>query len=263
MSSTVLTERRGTTLVITINRPEARNAVDAATAEAIGDALEAANTDPQVRVVVLTGAGDKAFCGGGDLKAMAAGEPLVPIDDEKRAWGFGGICEHPIDKPIIAAVNGFAIGGGTEIAMACDLIVADESAVFSLPEVRNGFIASGGGAIWLSKWVPRPVAMEILLMGERFDAEQAKAWGLVNRIAPAGTALETALAMADVIADNAPLAVQATKRLVAGLVGGEPVTDLEAWERSRAEQKSIHDTEDAKEGPRAFAEKRPPLYLGR
>jgi crotonobetainyl-CoA hydratase len=259
----VLTERRGSILLVTINRPEARNSVNAAVAEGIGDAVELARRDPDIRVVVLTGSGDDAFCGGGDLKDMAAGLSLVPADPEKRAWGFGGICEHPIDKPIVAAVNGAAIGGGLEVAMACDLIVATETASFSLPEVRNGFIASAGGAVWLSQWVPRAVAMEILLLGDRFSAAQAKDWGLINRVVPRGDALSAALELAEALAANAPLAVQASKRLVTGLVGTESVTDREAWARSNAEKKSIEDTEDAKEGPRAFTEKRPAIWKGR
>nr|WP_308114752.1 enoyl-CoA hydratase-related protein [Rhodococcus opacus] len=259
----VLTERRESVLLVTINRPEARNSVNAAVAEGIGDAIELARRDPDIRVVVLTGSGDTAFCSGGDLKDMAAGQALVPADPEKRAWGFGGICEHPIDKPVIAAVNGAAIGGGFEIAMACDLIVADDTAYFSLPEVRNGFLASAGGAVWLAQWVPRVVAMEILLLGDRFTAAQAKEWGLVNRVVPRGDALAVALEMAEVLAANAPLAVQASKRLVAGLVGTESVTDREAWARSNAEKKTIEDTEDAKEGPRAFTEKRPAIWKGR
>jgi len=259
----VLTERRGSILLVTINRPGARNSVNAAVAEGIGDAIELARRDPDIRVVVLTGSGDDAFCGGGDLKDMAAGLPLIPADPEKRAWGFGGICEHPIDKPIVAAVNGAAIGGGLEIAMACDLIVATETASFSLPEVRNGFIASAGGAVWLSQWVPRAVAMEILLLGDRFSAAQAKDWGLINRVVPRGDALSAALELAEALAANAPLAVQASKRLVTGLVGTESVTDREAWARSNAEKKSIDDTEDAKEGPRAFTEKRPAIWKGR
>ena len=258
----VLTELRGHVLIVTINRPEVRNAVNAAVAGGIGDALEAANTDPEVRAVVITGAGDQAFCGGGDLAEMAAGRSLQPGDPPRARWGFAGICAHPIDKPIVAAVNGFAIGGGTEIAMACDLVVADETARFSLPEVRNGFIASGGGAIWLAQRVPRAVAMEILLVGDRFDAEQAQRWGLVNRVVPRGGALSGALAVAEAVAANAPLAVQATKRLVAGIVDGEVVTDREAWARSAAEHAVSAQTAAAAEGPRAFVEKRPPRWTG-
>ncbi|WP_024793643.1 enoyl-CoA hydratase-related protein [Tomitella biformata] len=260
---TVIVERRGPVLVITINRPEARNAVNAAVAEGIGDALELAHTDPRIRAVVLTGAGVAAFCGGGDLKAMAAGESLDPADPVKAGWGFGGVCEHPIDKPIIAAVNGFAVGGGAQMALACDLLVAGQSAQFSLPEVRNGLVAASGGPVWLAKWVPRAIAMEILLLGDRFDAAQAQEWGLVNRVVPDGQVLPVALEIAAAIAARAPLAVQATKRVVAGVVDGVAVADLEAWSRSKVETLRNRATEDAQEGPRAFAEKRPSVWVGR
>lgn len=259
----VLTELRGAVLVITINRPRVRNAVDAAVAEGIGDALEYAQHDPAVRAVVVTGAAGPCFCSGGDLDEMAAGRGFEPADPAKGGWGFGGICEHPIDKPLVAAVNGHAIGGGAEIAMACDLVVAAESAEFSLPEVRNGYIATGGGLVWLSRWVPRPIAMEILLLGNRFSARQAQQWGLVNRVVPDGKALETAVALAAEIAANAPLAVQATKRLVAGLSGSRFVTAEADWARNHAERLRIHETDDAKEGPRAFVEKRAPVWKGR
>lgn len=139
-----LTELRDGVLIITLNRPHARNAMNADMAEQIGDALERAHHDPDVRVVVLTGAGEQAFCGGGDLVAMSEGQSLEPADPVKEAWGFGGVCRHPIDKPIIAAVNGFAVGGGAQIVLTCDLVVAEESAVFSLPEVGNGLVASSG-----------------------------------------------------------------------------------------------------------------------
>ncbi|WP_109526701.1 enoyl-CoA hydratase-related protein [Nocardia aurea] len=263
VESVVLTELHGAVLVITINRPQVRNAVDSAVAEGIGDALEYARDDPAVQAVVVTGSNGSCFCSGGDLTAMADGRGIEPADPAKRGWGFGGICEHPIDKPVVAAVNGHAIGGGAEIAMACDLVVAVESAEFSLPEVRNGYIASGGGVVWLSRWVPRTVAMEILLLGRRFSATQAEKWGLVNRVVPDGQALATAIELAQAIATNAPLAVRANKRLVAGLVDSRFVNAEDDWARCHAEHQRIHQTEDAKEGPRAFVEKRAPVWKGR
>ncbi|MEE2057200.1 enoyl-CoA hydratase-related protein [Rhodococcus artemisiae] len=259
----VLVEQIDQILVVTINRPHARNAVSAAVTQGLVDALARAQNDPDIRAVVVTGAGDEAFCGGGDLKEMAAGRSLYPSPEIERAWGFGGFCRHPIDKPIIAAVNGYAIGGGVEIAMACDLVVATESAWFSLPEVRNGFLASGGGAIRAAQWLPRAIAMEILLLGERFSARQAHEWGLVNRVVPDGRSLSTALDLAYRIATSAPLAVQATKRLVAGIVDGTAVTEVEAWARNDREDAVVSEAEDAKEGPRAFAEKRPAVWKGR
>ncbi|MCD2100444.1 enoyl-CoA hydratase-related protein [Rhodococcus rhodochrous] len=259
----VLTEFRDGILVVTLNRPHARNAVNADMAELVGDALERAHHDPEVRVVILTGAGDQAFCGGGDLVAMSEGQSLEPADPAKEAWGFGGVCRHPIDKPIIAAVNGFAIGAGAQMVLACDLVVADETAVFSFPEVGNGLVASSGAAVRLPAWLPRPLAMELLLLGRRFTAAEAHSWGLVNRVVPPGRALDEALTMAEAIGRQAPLAVQATKRMVAGIVDREFVTEQQAWERTLLETVANRATEDAKEGPRAFAEKRRPVWQGR
>lgn len=259
----VLTELRDGVLVVTINRPDTRNAIDADVAEHIGDALESAHHDPHVRVVIITGAGDQAFCGGGDLEAMSAGRSLEPVDPVKEAWGFGGVVRHPIDKPVIAAVGGFAIGGGAQIALACDLIVADETAVFSLPEVGNGLVVAAGAGVRLPAWLPRPIAMELLLLGRRFTAAEAHSWGLINRVVPAGGALDEAVAMAEVINRQAPLAVQTTKRVVAGIVDREFVTERDAWERNLREVAANRATDDAREGPRAFAEKRPPVWRGR
>src|SRR5574340_34559 len=258
----VLIERRDATMIVTLNRPHARNAVDASVAEGIGDALEAANVDPDVRVVVLTAAGDQSFCGGGDLKEIAAGRSLEPADPVKAAWGFGGVCEHPIDKPIIVAVNGIAVGGGAQMAFACDLVVADETATFVLPEVHNGLVAASGALVRLPMWVPRAVAMEIMLLAQPFDAAQAQAWGLVNRVTPKGRSLETALELAAIVAGHAPLAIQGTKRVIAGFVDGAQVTEQQAWARNKAEVALNRTTEDAQEGPRAFAEKRAPVYRG-
>jgi crotonobetainyl-CoA hydratase len=262
-AASALTELRDGVLVITLNRPHVRNAMNADMAEQIGDALERAHHDPDVRVVVLTGAGDQAFCGGGDLVAMSEGQSLEPADPVKEAWGFGGVCRHPIDKPIIAAVNGFAVGGGAQIVLTCDLVVAEENAVFSLPEVGNGLVASSGAAVRLPAWLPRPIAMELLLLGRSFTAAEAYAWGLVNRVVPPGRALEEAFVMAEAIGRQAPLAVQVTKRVVAGIVDREFVTERDAWERNLVESAANLATEDAKEGPRAFAEKRRPVWLGR
>lgn len=259
----VLTDFREGVLVVTLNRPRFRNAMNADMAEQVGDALEKAHHDPEVRVVILTGTGDQAFCSGGDLVAMSEGRSLEPADPLKEAWGFGGVCCHPIDKPVIAAVNGFAIGGGAEIVLACDLVVAEETAVFSLPEVGNGFVASAGAAVRLPAWIPRPIAMELLLLARRFTAAEAYSWGLVNRVVPHGRALEEAFAMAEIIVRQAPRAVQATKRVVAGIVDREFVTERDAWERNLVEATANRATMDAKEGPRAFAEKRPPLWQGR
>lgn len=259
----VLTEVRDGVLIITLNRPGKRNAMNAEMAGLIGDALESAHVDPAIRVVVITAAGDTAFCAGGDLVEMSSGRALEPSDQLRRSWGFGGLCRHAIDKPVIAAVNGLAVGGGAEMVLACDLVVACEHVEFSVPEVSNGFLAAAGGLVRLPAWLPRPIAMEIVLLGRRFTAVEAQSWGLVNRVVPKGAALECALELATLLSGHAPLAVQATKRAVAGITGREFVTEEAAWSRTGAEAEVIRRTEDAGEGPLAFAEKRSPVWRGR
>lgn len=262
-ASAVLVEQRQHVLVVTINRPDARNAVNKAVHVGLGLALERADQDPAVRAVVLTGAGDQAFCAGADLKAKSRGESLSPEDPAQAAWGFGGMVKHPISKPIIAAVNGFALGGGTELALACDLIVAAESATFGLPEVTRGLIAAGGGAFRIVEQLPRKLAMEILLVGEAFSAARALELGLVNRVVPAREVLHAAIALAEKIAANAPLAVQASKRLAVSLHNGAIAREGSAWERTKAEETRVNESEDAREGPLAFVEKRAPVWNAR
>ncbi|WP_066826422.1 crotonase/enoyl-CoA hydratase family protein [Sphingomonas mali] len=261
--SAVLVERRGAIMIITINRPEARNAVNQAVHIGMGEALEAAEHDPAIRAVIVTGAGDQAFCAGADLKALARGEDLRPADPVRRAWGFAGFVEHPIGKPIIAAVNGFALGGGTEIALASDIVIAADAVNFGLPEVKRGIYAGAGGAIRLARQLPPKIAMEYLLTGEPFSADRALALGLVNRVVPAAELLPTALAIAEQIAGNAPLSVQASKRIAMGIANGTIAAEQPAWEISRAEGAALFQSEDAKEGPRAFAEKRAPVWQAR
>ena len=262
-SLAVLTETVGHTLIITINRPEARNAINAAVHLGIGEAIERAQNDPEIRVVILTGAGDKAFCAGADLVALSRGEPLMPPDPAKVAWGFGGFVKHVIAKPVIAAVYGFALGGGTELALACDLIVAADTAQFGLPEVKRGIIAGAGGAFRLAQHMPRKLAMEYLLTGELFSALRAQELGLVNRVVPAAELMDAALALAEKIGANAPLSVQASKRIALGIVDGRQLPDDAFWAQSAAEAQAITRSDDAKEGPRAFAEKRPPVWKAR
>ena len=259
----VLVERRGHVLIATINRPEARNAINQAVHVRLGLALEEADADPQVRVVVLTGAGEQAFCAGADLKALARGEPLLPTDPVQLAWGFAGVVAHPISKPMIAAVNGFALGGGTELALACDLVVAAETAMFGLPEVKRGIIAAAGGAFRLVQQLPRKLAMEVLLTGEPFNAQRALELGFVNRVVAQAEVLATALQLAETIANNAPLAVQASKRIAAGVIDGAVAADRAAWALNDAEWERVRVSEDAREGPLAFAEKRAPIWKAR
>jgi crotonobetainyl-CoA hydratase len=256
-----LVERRGNVMIITLNRPEARNAVNAAVSIAVGDAIEQAQKDPDVRVVVITGSGDRSFCAGVDLKALAKGENVMHPEHPK--WGFAGYVQHSIDKPTIAAVNGTALGGGTELALASDLVVADESATFGLPEVKRGLIAAAGGVFRIVEQLPRKVGLELMFTGEPITAAEAAKWGLINHVVPDGSALPAALALAQRITVNAPLAVQASKRVALGVDDGVITDEDSKWARSLREIVTLVKSEDAREGPRAFAEKRQPVWKAR
>lgn len=257
-----LTEVRDGVMVITLNRPEARNAVNEEMCLLVGDALTEAEQDPDVRVVVLTGSGDKAFCAGADLKALSRGERIIP--EGREQWGLAGYVGHAISKPTIAAVNGPALGGGTELVLASDLAVAAETATFGLPEVERGLIAGAGGAFRLIAKLPPTVAMELLLTGEAISADRALELHLVNRVVPADEVLHTALELAATIAANAPLAVQAHKQIALHqLPGGERPAERAGWDLTYQLLPAIARSEDAKEGPRAFAEKRAPIWQGR
>lgn len=257
----VLVERRDHVLVLTINRPDARNAVDGDVWYLIGKALEEAQDDPEVRCIVLTGSGDAAFSAGLDLKALATGSLRIP--PEMAKYSFAGFARHFTSKPTIAAVNGKALGGGSELALACDLIVAVESASFGLPEVKRGLIAGGGGVFRITQVIPQKIALEMLMTGEPMTAQDAARWGLVNRVVPDGQALDGALELAAQIARNAPLAVQASKRLAYRLTDGEPAGEAEMWAANDQEIGVLFGSDDATEGPRAFAEKREPVWTGR
>jgi crotonobetainyl-CoA hydratase len=259
----VLTERRGHVLLITLNRPAARNAVNLAVTLGLGDALEEAEHDRGIWAVVLTGAGDKAFCAGADLKAVARGEPLTPADPVRAAWGFAGYVTHHISKPTIAAVNGFALGGGTEISLASDLVVAADTASFGLPEVKRGIYAGAGGVFRLPAQIPKKIAMEMILTGEPISARRALELGLVNRVVPQPDVVDTALELVGKITANAPLAVQASKRIANGIHDGKVPAEAGSWELSRAEGQALMRTADAAEGPRAFTEKRVPNWQAR
>ncbi|WP_238963378.1 crotonase/enoyl-CoA hydratase family protein [Mycobacterium paraintracellulare] len=254
-------ERRGNVSLITINRPDARNAVNGAVSTAVGDALEEAQRDPEVWAVVITGAGDKSFCAGADLKAISRGENL--FHPEHPEWGFAGYVHHFIDKPTIAAVNGTALGGGSELALASDLVIACENASFGLPEVKRGLIAGAGGVFRIVEQLPRKVALELVLTGEPMSAAEALRWGLINQVVPNGTVVEAALALAERITCNAPLSVQASKRVAYGADEGIIATEEFKWERTTREFTALLKSEDAKEGPRAFAEKRLPVWKAR
>ncbi|MFJ3621850.1 crotonase/enoyl-CoA hydratase family protein [Streptomyces iakyrus] len=250
----VRTERIGSTLLITLDRPEARNAVDAATATALAAALDELEADPALRVGVLTGEGGN-FSAGMDLKAALRGE-----SPEIEGRGFGGLTEARPDKPLIAAVEGFAMGGGFELALACDLIVAAEDARFGLPEVKRGLIAAGGGVIRLPGRVPHHLAMEFLLTGEPVDGRRAGELGLANRVTSKGQAVAEALRLAERVAENAPLALAAVKRVVRAAEGA---SDEEAFAFQRGEMKTLMASDDVREGMTAFAERRPARWTGR
>jgi enoyl-CoA hydratase len=250
----VLTERRGRVLLITINRPDQRNAVNAAVSHGIAAALDELDADPGLSVGVLTGAG-KGFCAGMDLKAFVAGErPHV------EGRGFAGITERSADKPLIAAIEGFAVAGGLEVALACDLIVAARGARLGVPEVKRSLVAAGGALLRLPRVLPRNVANELALTGDPIDAERAYQLGLVNRLAEPGQALEMALELAEAIAANGPLALAATKRI---MVESADWPDAEFFERQREISDPVFASEDAREGATAFSERREPVWKGR
>jgi enoyl-CoA hydratase len=254
MADEVLRERRGHVEILTINRPEARNAINRATAIALGDALDSCESDDDVWVVILTGAGDKAFSAGMDLKAFAKGE--FPSTDK----GFGGITQRDFPKPLIAAANGAALAGGFEILISCDMVIAADHAKFGIPEASRGLVAGAGGLIRLPKRVPLAVAYEMALSAEPIDAQRAYELGLVNRVVAGDQVLETAIALAERIAKNAPLAVRASKRVMRQAL---ELTEAQAWPVSDEEFATIIRSEDAHEGAVAFAEKREPNWLAK
>jgi enoyl-CoA hydratase len=250
----VVVERRGSTLLITIDRPEVKNALDLGVAEGIAAALDSLDADRELKIGVLTGAGGN-FSSGMDLKAFAAGrKPVIP------GRGLAGFAEAPPAKPLIAAVEGYALAGGFEVALACDLIVASREATFGLPEVRRGLLAAGGGLVRLPRLLPPRIAAEIILTGEFVGAERMAAHGVVNRLTDPGGAVDGALALAATIAANAPLAVAGARRM---LQLGPNLDEDALWSEMRKLNAEVGGSEDALEGARAFAEKRPPRWQGR
>lgn len=255
MSEQVIVEAPGDgTLVVTINRPQARNAVDQAVARAIGAALDRLDAEDDLLSGIITGAGG-TFCAGMDLKAFVRGErPNVP------GRGFAGIAERSSRKPVIAAVEGYALAGGFEIVLACDLVVAGRGSAFGLPEVRRGLVAAAGGLLRLPRRIPYHVAMELSLLGGHVAAPRMYELGLVNRLVDDGEALATARELARAIAANGPLAVVATKEIVASSADW---SSDEAFERQGRIAGPIMTSADAREGATAFAEKRAPVWTGR
>jgi len=248
----VLTERRGRTLIITINRPEARNAANKAVAEGLAAACDELDDTPELSLAVLTGAGGN-FCAGMDLKAFAAGElAYVP----GRGLGF---TERPPRKPLISAVEGHAVAGGTELVLATDLVVAAKGAKFGIPEVKRGLVAAGGGLLRLPHRIPYQKALELALTGESFTAEQGESWGFVNVLTEPGEALNGALELAERITANGPLAVAVTKDI---MVKSADWSADQMWQKQGELIAPVFASNDAKEGAIAFAEKRAPNWTG-
>lgn len=250
----VLTERRDGVLLITLNRPQARNAVNLALAEGVAAALDDLDADGDLTVGVITGAG-AGFCAGMDLKAFVSGE---------RPWvgdrGFAGIVQRGSRKPLIAAIEGFAVAGGLEVALACDLIVAAREAKLGIPEVRRSLVAAGGALRRLPRRVPYGVAMELALTGDTITAERGHELGLVNRLAERGGAVDAALELASAIARNGPLALDATKAILEQQFDwGEE----EFWQRQDELSGPVFTSQDAREGAVAFTERRDPVWQGR
>ena len=250
----ILTESNDGVMTITIHRPAQRNAISREVAVQLAAALDVLDNDPALSVGVLTGAGE-TFSAGMDLKAFANGEtPILP------GRGFGGLTQAEIRKPLIAAVEGWALGGGFEMALACDLIVAAQDAKFGLPEVKRGLIAGEGGVIRLPRRIPYHVALKVLLTGEPLSAVDAKQYGLVSEVTESGAALTGAQQLAKRIAVNAPLALAKVKQV---LRETQALNDSDAFARQAEDASSLLNTEDAHEGALAFAEKRAPVWRGR
>lgn len=255
MSELVTLERIGKVVLITLNRPEARNAINLETAQALAQALDEFDADPSIAVGVLTGA-NKTFCAGMDLKAFAKTGQRPYVGDR----GFAGICERPPAKPLIAAVEGYCLAGGFEIALSCDLIVAADSANFGLPEVKRGIVPGSGGMVRLPSRIPYHMAMEMVLTGGMYPAARMAELGLVSRLAEAGKATEQALALAQQIAANGPLAVQTAKSIISQ---SRDWRQSDLFDLQRPRIAGIFTSADAKEGATAFAEKREPVWQGK
>ena len=254
MSDAVLTEVDNGVLIVTINRPEAKNAVNADVAQGIAAAMDELDGNDELRVGILTGAGG-TFCAGMDLKAFLKGE-----DPAVKGRGFGGLVGAPPKKPLIGALEGYVLAGGLELSLACDISVCSETSKFGIPEVKRSLVAAAGGVVKLPRIIPRRIAMEMALTGDPIDAARAYELGLVNKVVPEGEVFAAAKQYAETIAENGPLAVMASKQCI---------VESEGWELDRLFKNQykiigpVFQSEDAKEGPRAFAEKRKPVWQGK
>jgi enoyl-CoA hydratase/carnithine racemase len=253
----VLRERRGNVEILTINRPEARNAINGAVSRAMSSIMDELTRDADCWVVVITGSGDKAFSAGMDLKAFSSGEAGDIIG---ASGGFAGISQREFPKPIIAAVNGSALAGGFEIMLSCDLVVAADHATFGIPEAKRGLIAGAGGLIRMPKRLPMAIALEMAMTGDPIDASRAYALGLVNQVVPAAALMAETLALAERIAANAPLAVRYSKKV---MKQAAEVPEVDGWKINTEAVGVVFSSADAMEGPLAFAEKRPPKWQGK
>ncbi len=260
MSDVVKTRREGAILEVTLDRPKA-NAIDMATSREMGEVFREFRDDPDMRVAIITGGGEKFFCAGWDLKTAADGEA---VDVDYGVGGFGGLQEmRDMNKPVVAAVNGMAVGGGFELALSADLILVSEHASFALPEIRAGTLADAA-TVKLHKRIPYHVAMDLLLTGRWMDAEEAKRWGLVRNVVPADGLLEAAWELARLLASGPPLVYAAIKEVTRAAEGEAFQTTMNrVTQRQLATVDILYDSEDQQEGPRAFAEKRDPVWKGR
>ncbi|MFC5587743.1 crotonase/enoyl-CoA hydratase family protein [Sporosarcina soli] len=252
----ILTEKRGRLFIVTINRPEAKNAFDFATANQMNVAMDIFENDPEISVAIITGTGG-VFSAGADLKALGRGEKLSgPL----LSRGGFGIMRKPPNKPIIAAIEGHAVAGGMELALSCDLIVAAKNSKMGLPEVKHNLVAVGGGLLRLPKRMPYHLVMELALTADMWPAEKLHRYGVVNRIAEPGESLQTAIELAERLLENGPTALIASKEIIRK---SYEWTEEEAWEKQMPIAKQAMESEDRDEGLRAFAEKRKPVWVGR
>lgn len=251
-------EQRGNVLILRLNRPEARNALNGALMGALGEGLHEAESNPDIRAVVLTGTGDRSFCAGMDLRAFASGESTAPQSSPEGQSAFGRFFgSGDIDVPIVGAAQATAVAGGFELLLNCDVVVAAETANFGIPEVKRGLFAAGGG-VYLSQRVPMAIALELGLTGDPIDATRAQQLGLVNTVVPADKVLDTAVELAERIAKNGPLGLAATKKIMRAAASDHAKAQgiFAEW------QPKVFSSEDAKEGSLAFVEKRDPVWKG-
>jgi enoyl-CoA hydratase/carnithine racemase len=257
MSDELVTERRGPVLIVRLNRPEARNALNPALMRGIGAAVNEAEADPEIRAVVVTGTGDRAFCAGLDLRSFAAGEQEGLGGDDPAMAAFTRLLGGEVTVPLVGAANATAVAGGFELLMGCDVVVASSEAKFGLPEVKRALFAAGGG-MFLAQRIPLAVALEMTLTGDPIDADRAYSLGLVNQVVAPDQVVAAGIAMAERIARNGPLALQATKELVRLAVTDEAA----AREKQNEWTQKVFNSADSKEGATAFIEKRDPVWTG-